>query len=421
MLLEDIQPFISFLGTIIQLGGALLLALLFVLLRPYARRRKYFLIWSRAWVALSIAIGCVVIRYNILPNLNVAFPDDTGLTVRILYASYQFSKIAFYALLAAGTAYYARGTVPAMAAPATAAFGTMYTLMSVIYAADLNQIVMLQAPLAVIATTWCAAMIYSLPRSRRTLGSLTVGGVFWAMSALWAFYFAAFGISGPLMPEYPGPEFFSFVVRYNSYFDVFTHVALGYGMVVLLMEDAKREVDNAHAELAVAHDELRRASLFDSVTGSMNRRAFQEGLGLDAARASFGTVMMLDMDNLKSVNDQYGHAAGDALLRYLVEVLRSALRNSDKLYRFGGDEFLIVFPGAQATNVKRRIVSILTNAKPMAGGPGNDRPRLLVSVGVAAYGSAEELMTAIERADSDMYREKNLRKGARSSELAPAG
>ena len=144
------------------------------------------------------------------------------------------------------------------------------------------------------------------------------------------------------------------MVRYNPYFDLMGHLALGYGMVVLVMEDAKREVDNAHGELAVAHDQLRRASLYDSVTGSMNRRAFQEGLGLEAARATFGAVMMLDTDNLKAVNDQHGHAAGDALLRYLVEVIRSELRGSDKLYRWGGDEFLIVFPGSSATLVKRR-------------------------------------------------------------------
>ena len=418
--LQDVQPYISFIGTMIQLGGALLLALLFLVLRPYARRRKYFLTWSKAWVALSLAIVCVTIRYNILPTVTVPLPDETGFTVQLLYSIYQLSKIAFYALLAAGTAFYVTGSIPRWSVPAVAVFGVVYTIFSAWYAADLGQYVMLQAPLAVIATAWCAATLYSLPRSRRTLGSLAVGTVFWAMAALWAFYFAAFGISGPLMPEYPGPALFQFIVSYNTFFDVLTHVTLGYGMVVLLMEHAKREADVAHAELAVAHDELRRAALYDSVTGSMNRRAFAEGLGLEAARATFGVVMMLDTDNLKSVNDQHGHAAGDTMLRYLVEVLRSALRTSDKLYRWGGDEFLIVFPGANPVLVKRRLETILNEADSLKVGLAGTEVKLMVSIGVAKYASAEDMPLAIERADSDMYREKNRRKSRRVSQLAPA-
>ena len=279
-----------------------------------------------------------------------------------------------------------------------------------LYARDLNQFVMLQAPPAVMLTGWCAMIVYTMPRSRRTLGSLTLGGVFAYMSLVWGVYFVAFGLSGPLLPAYPGPAWFGFIVRFNPYFDMMAHVALGYAMVVLLMEDAKREVDNAHGELAVAHDALRRASLYDSVTGSMNRRAFQEGLGLDAARATFGAVMVLDVDNLKNVNDQYGHAAGDALLRYLVEVLRAELRGSDRLYRWGGDEFLLVFPDSTATLIKRRLENVVNEAAPLTLGPEGHEVRLAASFGASDYASAEQLRLAIEYADADMYRQKSQRK-----------
>ena len=79
---------------------------------------------------------------------------------------------------------------------------------------------------------------------------------------------------------------------------------LGFSMVVLLMEDVKHEVDAAHAELAVAHDNLRRASFYDLFMGWLNTQASAEGLGLEAARAGFGAVMVLDMDNLKDINDK---------------------------------------------------------------------------------------------------------------------
>ena len=187
---------------------------------------------------------------------------------------------------------------------------------------------------------------------------------------------------------------------------------LGYGMVVLLLEDAKREVDAAHAELAVAHDRLRRAALYDALTGSLNRRAFVEGIGLEAAAAVAGTLVVLDMDNMKEVNDTYGHPAGDALLRRLVEVLRGTIRSTDRLYRWGGDEFLVILPGGAMEEATARIGRHVDAAN-AALGADEVRLRLEVSVGAAEYIGPEELPAAIERADAAMYAHKLSRKAAR--------
>ena len=111
MSLQDLQPYIAFLGTIIQLAVAVLLSLLFLLLRRYAERRKYFLPWARSWLALSVAIAAIVVRYYILPGISTPVLDDWRPEVRLLYSIYQGAKLVFYALLAAGTALYVRGTV----------------------------------------------------------------------------------------------------------------------------------------------------------------------------------------------------------------------------------------------------------------------------------------------------------------------
>src|ERR671929_1261361 len=105
-----------------------------------------------------------------------------------------------------------------------------------------------------------------------------------------------------------GGEIMLVVVNFNTYFDLLLNIALGFGMVVLLMEDAKREVDDAQSELRVAHDQLRRAALYDTLTDSLNRRAYEQGVGLEMARGTFGTVVIADLDNLKAVNDAFGHA-----------------------------------------------------------------------------------------------------------------
>jgi diguanylate cyclase (GGDEF)-like protein len=407
MLPRSVHPYITFLGTIVQLGGSLLLLGLFLLLRRYTRRRRYFLEWGKAWMAISLAMCAIVIRYNILPSVAAVSGDD-AIQVRSLYATYLVARLAFLAYLIQGTLIYVRGTRPRVFPAVAAVAAIVYTATALAFAPGLERIIAFLAPVTMFAAGWCAGELIALPHPRRSLGSRVVAGSFIALGILWALYLVAFGLASP--GDVARTGFRSFIVVYATYFDLLAHLALGFGMVVLLMEHAKREVDNAHAELAVAHDQLRRSSLYDTVTGSMNRRAFVEGLGLDVARATFGAVMMLDLDNLKRVNDQYGHAAGDALLCHLVDVLRGELRASDKLYRWGGDEFLIVFPGADRARTQHRIETVLAEAPACLVPETETTVRLLVSVGTARYTSADDLRKAIDRADAEMYRAKSRRK-----------
>jgi diguanylate cyclase (GGDEF)-like protein len=409
--LTGIQPYLSYLGTFIQLGGAVLLLVLFNLMRRYTRRRKYFRSWAKAWAALAIAIAAIVLRYNLLPEFAGADPSDGTLGTKLTFFVYQTAKFGFYALLLDGTLRYVRAVPGYSAIVASAAFSVLYGAVSALAAADLNEAVVWQAPVAMLALVYCAVLMLRLPPSRRSLGSSITGAFFAFGSVLWTIYFTAFNLESAL-----AVGLLRNVVLYNSYLDLLWHLSLGFGMVVLLMEDMKHDSDAAHAELAVAHDNLRRASFYDSVTGTLNRQAFADGLGLEAANAGFGAVVMLDMDDLKQVNDEHGHAAGDAALRYLVDVLRPMLRSSDKLYRWGGDEFLLVCPGAETRQVTRRIRKLLERARPFAlDGGGN--VRLQVSVGSAHFSSGENLAAAIDKADRAMYADKTVRKKSLVEEI----
>jgi diguanylate cyclase (GGDEF)-like protein len=255
---------------------------------------------------------------------------------------------------------------------------------------------------------FCAIRLGSLPPSRHGLGSHITAAVFAIMAVLWIIYFFAFGAVHNGEPR--GTMFFQLFVRYNTFFDILMAMLLGFGMIVILMEDAKREVDDANAELGVAHSNLRRAALYDTVTGSLNRRAFAEGVGLETARAGFGAVIMFDLDDLKRVNDSYGHSAGDALLCHLTDALRAVLRPSDKLYRWGGDEFLLVLPGADEARANARLRNILADSAMLHLGPDRHEVRLKVSMGSSSYTSAEQMQQAIDAADAIMYREKHIKK-----------
>ncbi|HEU4560542.1 MAG TPA: GGDEF domain-containing protein [Longimicrobium sp.] len=404
---DAVAGLVSYLGTATQLGGALLLAAFFLLLRGHARRRAYFRAWSMAWMWMSVALLAVFTLYR------VDWIDESP-QARLVWTVYQAAKLFFLASLLAGTLAYARAVRPRdvlrVALPASVA----YAAFSVAVSHELNAVVALQGPVAAMTLGLCAWMMLRLPPSRASVGNRATGCFFGLLAGLWAFYTAAF----PLAVQTGGTA--RFVVQHNSYFDLLLQVLLGFGMVVVLLEDAKREADDAHAQLAVAHDELKRVALHDSLTGALNRRAWSEGTGLEVARASFGTAVMLDLDNLKTVNDRYGHAAGDELLRRVAQALRHAVRPSDRLFRWGGDEFLLLMPGARASDARRRVERVVADSNAAIEG-GDDAPlRLQLSIGTAEFSGGEDLDAAVEHADAAMYEEKSRRRTRRAArEPAP--
>lgn len=398
---EDIGALVSFIGVLTQTGGALLLAGLFIaLLRSHPRRRPYFREWTRAWVWLLAALLGVVSHY--------AFPavmEGDTVFVRAANLLYQTAKLLFVVHLLGGTLNYVLGVRPITflrrAVPVAVVFGLLTTVLPGVL---LNGVMLLQAPLVVGSFAVCAWLLLRLPPSRRTLGSRAAGAVFAMIAVLWMGYAVAFAMDGvPALTPPMGP--LDFLLQYNSYLDLLLQMLLGYGMVVLLLEDAKRDADDARAQLAVAHDRLKRVTLYDPLTGALNRRAYDEGVGLEAVGAHYGTALMLDMDNLKAVNDTYGHAAGDELLRRLVETVRGCVRPVDRVYRWGGDEFLVLFPAARPDDVVPRLREALHHAN--GGLAEGERPlELQVSLGAADFTGAEEIAGAIHRADHAMYEEK---------------
>jgi diguanylate cyclase (GGDEF)-like protein len=400
---EDIGSLISSIGLLTQTGGALLLVGLFAaLLRAHPRRQPYFREWTRAWMWLLVALVGVVAQYAV-PGLT---RGADSLVVRGANLLYQTGKLLFVVHLLCGTLNYVMGVRPReflrRALPVAVGYGVLTALLPGVL---LNGVMLLQAPLVAGPFVLCAWLLLRLPPSRATLGSRAAGSVFAMIATLWVGYAMAFAMDGiPALKPPTGP--LDFLLQYNSYLDLLLQMLLGYGMVVVLLEDVKREADDARAQLTVAHDRLQRVALYDPLTGALNRRAYEDGVGLDAVGARFGTAMMLDMDNLKRVNDAYGHAVGDELLRRLVETVRGCVRPLDRVYRWGGDEFLVLFPTALPGDVVPRVRAALAAANEVAGEDGGVRLELEVSIGAADFAGAEGIAGAILRADKAMYEEK---------------
>lgn len=403
---EEIGAWIAVIGLLSQLAGALLLVGLFAaLLRSHPRPQPYFRQWTLGWAALVLALCGVGVQYA-FPVLMAAEPLAAGAANLV----YQSGKLLYIACLLSGTLNFVRGIRSRVfmrwAVPAV----LVYALVSAIVAGPfLNAVMVFQTPLLVGPFLLCAWLLLRLSGSRATLGSRTTGVVFVAVAALWVLYGVAFALEGFQPWERPhGP--LHFLLRYNSFFDLILQMLLGYGMVVLLLEDAGRENADARYQLALAHDRLQRLALYDPLTGALNRRAYDEGAGLEPLGGRFGTALMLDMDNLKLVNDTAGHTAGDELLRRLVETLRRCVRPLDRVYRWGGDEFLLLFPAALPEEVVPRVREALRAV-----------PELQASLGAASFSGTEDLPTAIERADRAMYEEKARNRAARIGGEEPDG
>lgn len=180
------------------------------------------------------------------------------------------------------------------------------------------------------------------------------------------------------------------------------------------------------AILAMLKDAYAREQLLsrtDPLTGAMNKRHFDEVLAVEVDRARRYrhplTFASIDADNFKSVNDRFGHAAGDALLQAVVRTLHADLREFDAVGRLGGDEFAVLLPEAgeeQAVQIFERIRGTLRDEMGRNGWP------VTFSIGLATWPDPPATCDDLaRRADTLMYEAKKAGKDAIRHEVCQAG
>jgi diguanylate cyclase (GGDEF)-like protein len=165
------------------------------------------------------------------------------------------------------------------------------------------------------------------------------------------------------------------------------------------------ELDARRAELLEANRQLSHIAITDGLTQIYNRRHFDELLHKEIKRFtrrkySHLSVMMVDIDHFKKLNDAYGHLAGDSVLREMAQLLQEGVRETDTVARYGGEEFIIVMPDTHLDGAAYRAETLrkLVENKEF---PGHDDPlHITISIGVAAYlsGSTDDVVGAADRA-----------------------
>ena len=156
-----------------------------------------------------------------------------------------------------------------------------------------------------------------------------------------------------------------------------------------------------HERLTRAHGQIAQQALQDPLTGLPNRRALDDKMGeLIAGQVNPFSIALVDLDGFKGVNDRHSHAEGDDVLRVIASTLRQALRGDDMVARYGGDEFVVLLPGAPL-NAAEAALGRAVDA--VAGLPIDLSRGVTLSVGVISLRPRESANQALSRADSAMY------------------
>jgi diguanylate cyclase (GGDEF)-like protein len=189
-----------------------------------------------------------------------------------------------------------------------------------------------------------------------------------------------------------------------------TEVLLGFGMVIILLEEVRLKIMATNAELRSAHDQLERLARVDPLTDAFTRHAFQQLLQNRSKAHVAGCVGVFDLDNLKPINDKYGHNAGDAAIRAVATAVRSLLRADDLLFRWGGDEFFVLMFGFDRESAIKRMSTLPTLLARVAPYGHNETFAVAVSYGFADFIELSDIENAIKTADAAMYQAKQQHK-----------
>ena len=177
------------------------------------------------------------------------------------------------------------------------------------------------------------------------------------------------------------------------------------------------ELKRAEERLAKANEELKKLSVLDELSDLYNRRYFYEMLGnairkykvaKNSGRDETFSIIVLDIDRFKTINDSLGHSIGDEAIRHLADVLRRTCRSNDTAFRVGGDEFTIILHDTKLHTARKQAerIRIAAEESPLQMN-GRNYPMTL-SIGVASFDEHADSKEFIHAADNRLYRSKSL-------------
>ena len=366
----------------VQLAVVSVIAVFFVFLSRTSKLEEVRL-WALAWVADTLALVAVFI-YSLgllgrpMPPIAVGF--------------YAAAKTLFVLLLVAGTRHHFRSNVEKWLRPRQVLLTVgVWGLTMGVLGARLAYVQVAQCLMVGAVMSTAGVWVLRKPRGER---SRWLGMAFLVEGLVFLQYVPS------LAPQIWGsPALFNYV-RYSSFFDAVAELLIALASLVALQDRIVEELRYANEELVASQERLRQLVDLDPLTALMNRRGFRRELA--RAETSGAAIIFLDINNFKSINDRWGHSGGDACLRRLAHVLTQCFRAEDTLFRWGGDEFLVLAPGLDIDGAGRRVAQLCSQL----GEPEGDLPTCAIAVGVALLAPGGDATAALHEADARMYIDK---------------
>jgi diguanylate cyclase (GGDEF)-like protein len=377
--MSDLLSSPQMMGLLLQaLGVAMIAALSFTLLRTI--RRVPLKPWTAAWLVLFVALSAMLLAFRV--------PAWTAWLLPV----YMAGEYAFGYLMFVGCREFVTGRPPHRGDLWPVALLGLLALSSLLSHSRSFTGVLAVHTAVYGGLMWLGyrQLRFARPTHRSAPGVRVLRIGFLALATMNLVYatVALLGVAGVFVRS---PE----VLNYSSFYDLLLLTMLGFGVVMT----ATGEVQS---DLEVARDRLAGLAQKDHLTAAFNRHAFHALLDRDLT----GTAAIADVDNLKSINDRYGHSAGDAAIRAVATAIRGCIRADDLLFRWGGDEFLVLILGLPEGDARLRLGQVNERLRAVEL-PDGQTIGISISMGFAAFDSAESLDEVIRVADTAMYGNKS--------------
>lgn len=204
-----------------------------------------------------------------------------------------------------------------------------------------------------------------------------------------------------------GPEVvWARYVHNEAYYDFALHCVLAFAAMGMWSENQIDRVRTLGTELDKLRRDMSQSRDLDRLTGLLNQAALAQRI--ESALPAQGVVVVCDMDNFKEVNDCYGHLVGDEILRHIGSLLRNSIRKEDEAFRWGGDEFVILFQNQCADVAEKRMADLELRLRDFRVRGLGVLP-IGFSWGAAELPGNRTLREALDEADHNMYARKRLR------------
>ena len=387
---------LSLVGLAVQTVGTALLASILI----YLSRGKGSPVLQAAgvaWIFLLVSLGSLLLL------------TIEGSPYRL--EVYQYWKFLFIVALCVATIRMDRDLSLVKPLVVAAVGGLPFSLLIGHLGAGANENVFYAIHMGLLGVGWLLAAVFIFQSPRAGLGRQCAGAIALVTAVVELVYVLLFVVAAghPARAFQPLP--------YIGFLDVLLEMLFGIGLIIWAMEDTERRLAALHARTADDSRRSQRRAWLDPLTETHNRFFLDEIRPELESDEAGGSIVLIDVDGLKRINDEEGHEEGDKAIWTVATGIKKLVRGNDHVIRWGGDEFLVILPGMDEELARRRFYMLpakIDEVKQSSKPGGKPYVKFLAaSVGIHPYSKRMTLDLAIAQADRVMYERKRAHRELR--------